>query len=249
MSANLYKTDLSSIKQPEIEVEPLERVEPVEPTQTVQVTEPELPTVPQEVDNNLPSNSAVKEDYTKRFVSRAPWLPKIELNWGDIGDRTKILDAQLKAESGYNPKVVSSSGAQGIAQIMPSTWQDLQKQGRVPAGTTPFDVGAALQGQRSYMEAMYEKEHVRNAPDSLTMVRRALASYNAGYGNVTKAVEKAKAAGDESRWEEFLPRVKETIPYMDRIIQTAVQHKESNYNPQFNWGYKKQGGILITTKI
>lgn len=173
---------------------------------------------------------------------------KVELNWDDINDRRMLLDAQLEAESRYDPEAGSKAGAQGIAQFMPGTWKDYQNKGWVPKDKSPFDVGAALQGQRKYMERMIGRDVVSQHPDSLTRIKMALAGYNAGPQSVINAFNEAKNSGNPDEWMQFLPKKSETIPYVERVLKTAKEHKQNNYDSKYDWGYRKQGGILKTTK-
>ncbi len=79
-----------------------------------------------------------------------------------------LLAAQLMAESGFNPRAVSSAGAQGIAQFMPGT----------AAGyglRDPFDPVAAIDAQAHLMSDLLRR--FRSVP-------LALAAYNAGSGAV-----------------------------------------------------------------
>lgn len=80
-----------------------------------------------------------------------------------------LLAAQLYAESGFNPGVVSSAGAQGIAQFMPGT----------AAGyglRNPFDPVAAIDAQGHLMSDLLKQ---------FGSPALALAAYNAGPGAVS----------------------------------------------------------------
>lgn len=250
-----YRSVAGSIPStPEIELKPLERIEAdlSQPAPTTQLAEMELKKVNQtnlpqfHVDATTPvvEPKSIYPQPTGEAV-QVPLRPLANLDWNDINDRRLLLDAQLRAESGYNPNVTSPAGAQGIAQFMPSTWADYQKKGWVPKDKTPYDVDAALQGQRKYMERMFGKDLVQKA-DSATQTKMALASYNAGYGRVLDAYKKAEKSGNPQEWTQYLPN--ETINYIDKILDTARLNKEKQYIPEYSWGYKKQGGNLNTTK-
>lgn len=81
-----------------------------------------------------------------------------------------LLAAQLKAESNFNPNVVSSAGAQGIAQFMPGT-------ARSVGLSNPFDPIASIFAQAKLMGQLLRQ--FRSIP-------KALAAYNAGPGAVQK---------------------------------------------------------------
>lgn len=123
--------------------------------------------------------------------------------------------AQLKvAESGNRHTdaagnlITSAKGAKGLTQVMPKTG---------------FDPGYGVKPLQNETAAEYE----RFGRDYLSaMVReyngdfeKALAAYNAGPGNVNRAVSKARAEGGE--WLDYLPKPEETLPYIDKILNGA----------------------------
>ena len=50
----------------------------------------------------------------------------------------RLFKAQLAQESALNPIAVSYVGAQGIAQFMPRTWQEVKNDLEYPNIATPF---------------------------------------------------------------------------------------------------------------
>ncbi|HEY0487232.1 MAG TPA: transglycosylase SLT domain-containing protein [Mycobacteriales bacterium] len=80
-----------------------------------------------------------------------------------------LLAAVAKVESNYNPKAVSSAGAQGLMQFMPATARDY--------GINPFDPAQAIDGAARKLAADLK---------SFGSVSLALAAYNAGAGAVRK---------------------------------------------------------------
>ncbi len=109
-----------------------------------------------------------------------------------------IFYRQIEQESGFDPAVVtgrrrSSAGAEGIAQLMPSSYPGVDR-------TDPeASLVAAAQTMRDYLE--------RYGGD----VRKALAAYNAGPGTVDGLV-----AARGSDWESGLPS--ETRRYLRSIL-------------------------------
>ena len=84
-----------------------------------------------------------------------------------------LFEALVWAESAFQPEVVSSAGAQGLAQLMPGTAAEL--------GIDPdavFEPVTNLRGGASYLAAML---------DRFGSVERALAAYNAGPGRAHRA--------------------------------------------------------------
>ncbi|MGB2716522.1 MAG: lytic transglycosylase domain-containing protein, partial [Vicinamibacterales bacterium] len=80
-----------------------------------------------------------------------------------------LIRAVMRAESSFNPLVVSPAGAQGLMQIMPGLSQEL-------GVTDPFDPRQNIMAGARYLRQLLDA-HRGN-------VRLTLASYNAGPGNV-----------------------------------------------------------------
>jgi cell wall-associated NlpC family hydrolase len=78
-----------------------------------------------------------------------------------------LLAAVAKVESGYDPSAVSSAGAEGLMQIMPSTAQGI--------GVNPMDPQQAIDGAAKILSGDITK---------FGSVPLALAAYNAGAGAV-----------------------------------------------------------------
>lgn len=95
-----------------------------------------------------------------------------------VSDAAKALDIpdavvgeQIAYESSFNPKAVSPAGAEGIAQFEPGTFDTYG-----PKGGSPFNVGDAFYAYKAYMKELLKEE----GGD----LRKALAAYNAGPGNL-----------------------------------------------------------------
>ncbi len=81
-----------------------------------------------------------------------------------------LLKAITKVESDFNPNDVSSKGAKGLMQLMPSTAAEV-------GVTDPFDPWQNIMGATKY---------IRKQLDRFGDLRTALAAYNTGPGNVKK---------------------------------------------------------------
>ena len=96
------------------------------------------------------------------LIAEAATLYKLDAN---------LIRAVMKAESSFNAMVVSPAGAQGLMQIMPALAQEL-------GVTDPFDPRQNVMAGTRYLRQLLDA-HKGN-------VRLALASYNAGPGNVAR---------------------------------------------------------------
>lgn len=139
------------------------------------------------------------------------------------GPRAADRAAQVRAESGFNPRAANSIGAKGLGQFMPATWQAWAP------GQDPFDPGSSINAQHRYMNWL----EGRTGGDWIA----ALGSYNAGLGSVRKAQRLASDLGlaGSRAWLRALPGVTH-----DHAIetQTYVQRIETIHLP---WVKKKAG--------
>lgn len=138
--------------------------------------------------------------------------------------------AQLVAESNLNPNATSPVGAMGLGQFMPATWNEVSTQLGFPSGVSAYASSYNIQAHAYYMRnlrSQFKRERPEWDRHSL-----ALASYNAGLGNVLKAQQKGGNSLLYKPMAEALPLVtghhsKETLTYVDRIW-SYVSYYENN---------------------
>ena len=97
-------------------------------------------------------------------------VPLIDAAAAHAGVPASLLAAVAKQESGFNPAAVSSAGAEGLMQLMPSTAAGL--------GVDAFDPSQALSGAAQLLSG-YLTDYGGSVP-------MALAAYNAGPGAVAR---------------------------------------------------------------
>ena len=141
--------------------------------------------------------------YTKHYFG-----PLIDWRW---------FKAQGIAESGLNPRIRSPAGAKGVMQILPATFREIQD--RNPHFTNIDDprwnIAAGI-----YYDRLQFLKWKKGIP-SQQRIAFALASYNAGYGNVSKAYKRAEQKlGDVREWRHVAPFApRETRLYVQRIYR------------------------------
>jgi membrane-bound lytic murein transglycosylase F len=105
----------------------------------------------------------------------------------------RLIAAQIQQESSFVVAARSPAGAMGLMQIMPATWkEEAQQLGIINANpdepTTNIQIGCA------YMAQMLNGWTAPRPP--LDRICLALASYNAGFGNLIKAQKHAGNVND-----------------------------------------------------
>ena len=100
-----------------------------------------------------------------------------------------VFQSLIHTESGWNPNAQSNKGAQGLAQLMPSTAASL-------GVTNPLDPAQSLQGGAKYLKQMLDM-----FGNDYT---KAVAAYNAGPGAVQRA--------------NGIPPYQETMSYVRKVL-------------------------------
>ena len=134
------------------------------------------------------------------------------------GNLWSLAHGITRQESSFNPYAVSHAGARGMMQLMPGT-------AREQAGK----MGVGYDGTRLYTDPNYNVmlgsayfQRMLNMWDG--NVPLAVASYNAGYGNVRKWVNTygdPRGRVDVLKWIEAIPYT-ETKAYVQRVIENSV---------------------------
>jgi len=122
-----------------------------------------------------------------------PYIPIVQQAAQANNVPASLLLGLLAQESAFNPKAVSSAGAQGIAQFMPGTAKEY--------GIDPFNPNQAINAAAQYLSKGLQKYN----GDQL----KTLAAYNSGFGNVDKY--------------NGVPPFKETIGHGQGALQYAQQ--------------------------
>lgn len=135
----------------------------------------------------------------------------------------RMWKAQLAAESRLNPTVRSPVGAEGIAQFMPATFDEIvRSMGRDPKLVNRQMAGLSIEAGAFYMGRLLRQWTGWSGVTGRDAYEHAIASYNCGSGNTLKAwrrCERPRAWDDTVR---CLPQVTgkhaaETRTYVVRI--------------------------------
>lgn len=135
----------------------------------------------------------------------------ISIPEGDEFAPPSLVKAVIMAESAGNPNAVSPKGAGGLMQIMPATAKDLGIEDR-------FNPQQNVEGGSKYL-----KQQLKLAAQEVGFEdpKLAAAAYNWGPGNLSAAIKKVKAEGEDVTWNNIKDTVKvprETREYVDRVM-------------------------------
>lgn len=106
----------------------------------------------------------------------------------------KLIKCQIRQESAFKPRAVSSCGAIGLMQIMPATGQYLGI-----SRERLFDPETNLSTGINYLKQQYE--HFPEIPDHRERIKFSLASYNGGRGYINRAI--ALARKEDAPWQTW----------------------------------------------
>jgi cell wall-associated NlpC family hydrolase len=132
-----------------------------------------------------------------------PYDAMIQQVAAETGTPAALIKAVCKAESGFDPNSVSSAGAEGLMQLMPSTAAGL-------GVTNPLDPYQSLLGGAKDLRGLLDKYG-----GDLT---KTIAAYNAGSGAVDRY--------------GGIPPYPETQAYVPRVLGYMQQYQETAATPQ-----------------
>ncbi len=127
----------------------------------------------------------------------AIYAPQIELAAVEAGVEAALIHAVINVESGYNPKAISRSGAQGLMQLMPGTAKRY-------AVKDAFDPNQNILGGVRYLRDLLELFD--------NNVELSVAAYNAGENAVLKYGKK-------------IPPYRETQAYVPKVMRLYSKYR------------------------
>jgi hypothetical protein len=134
----------------------------------------------------------------------------------------RLFQKLIKTESGFDPDAKSSRGAMGLGQLMPATaielGLNLKEDNSIGSVLHPE---SNLDASARYLRNLFDKYTKEGISDNEAW-NFAAGAYNAGMGNIAKAIEKA---GTVSKWDQvadILPEItgkysSETIRYVNNL--------------------------------
>jgi len=163
-------------------------------------------------------SSSYRSEYDEEFKSQsARWMQGYD--W-------RLLKAQCIQESRLNPDAVSSAGAEGLCQFMPTAWSEVQRKFGTNAQRTV--ARESIRGAAWYMHRMI-RNWDRRERTRIQVFYLAAASYNAGLGTVLKS---QKRCDDGRLFEElFICLPAETQLYPIHIQRHYLRLYKWEFSP------------------
>jgi cell wall-associated NlpC family hydrolase len=152
-----------------------------------------------------------------------------------------VVAAQDQVESGWNPRAVSTAGAEGIAQFLPGTFASWGKNDDGTGDVSPFNPADAIMAQGRYDCSLAALMSRLAASGSVSgdVLALALAGYNAGPGAVEAAHSVPPDAAGYVNSIESLTASKyagTAVAGGSAAGQVAVAAAESALGTPYQWG-------------
>lgn len=122
------------------------------------------------------------------------------------------IAAVIMAESSGDPRAISSTGAMGLMQLMPGTWEELREQHGL--GADAFDPHNNILAGTVYLKAMFERF---GSPG-------LFAAYNAGPGRYARHLRDGKPLPKETR--AYVANIEKMLADMPKITMPAAKNAQ-----------------------
>jgi cell wall-associated NlpC family hydrolase len=159
-----------------------------------------------------------------------------------------LIAAQIDQESGWNPKAVSPSGAEGLSQFMPYTWPTYAVDANKNGVISPFDPPDAImaQGKFDCDTAAQAKKDLASGRIQGDLTDIILNAYNCGYGcvlanggpNITNGETEGYAPGVKAKLAKYTqigsagvngPQFRPGGPFGQNVIAAALKWQGTTY--------------------
>lgn len=157
----------------------------------------------------------IQEEEERKSYS-LEYIEYVEQASEEFGVRKEIIFAVIYVESSFRPDVVSDSGAVGLMQMKPKTFQDMQRRlGEEYPDEALTDPAVNIRYGTYYLCYLY------NIFDDWEVT---FAAYNGGMGNVRKWLEDERYSEDGKTLKDI--PFEETARYVKKINAALEKYKE-----------------------
>jgi soluble lytic murein transglycosylase len=163
-----------------------------------------------------PTTLGTDEGAVLRYAYPEMYWDLVQKAAADYAYDPRVFHGLVREESSFNPEIVSWAGARGLSQLMPATAREVaRKMGRTVTMAQLFEPETNLAIGARYFDGLS-----RQWNGNLFL---AVASYNAGPGNVQKWL----AFPGDRPIDEFFERtpIRETRHYVKRVLGTFEMYR------------------------
>lgn len=147
---------------------------------------------------------------TWRLAYPEAWPTLVRLEAKNAGVDPHLVWSVMRRESAFFPDAVSRSGAQGLMQVMPTTWTWLAEIQDEPAGD-PFDVADNIRYGATYLGWLHDYF------DGETFL--VVPSYNRGQGYIRRLFDSPEVQRDEDELLRSIDAL-ETREYLQAVLRS-----------------------------
>ncbi len=177
-----------------------------------------------------------REDWLLRYPH--PYHTSAKKAAQHYGIPHEVYFGLIRTESAWDSTAVSRSGAMGLTQFMPATWDEWVTRLKYPEDSNPMDPETSLLFGAAYLSWLQEQDWTNGWME-------ILASYNAGGGRIRRWRQKQPDYG-EDLFSMSMP-VEETRSYVPKVLFAATLYgylydNQSPENLHKSWGLSQIPG-------
>ncbi|WP_431679096.1 NlpC/P60 family protein [Kitasatospora sp. KL5] len=137
------------------------------------------------------------------------WINQAGMLCPELGLTAPVIAAQIEAESGWDPDIVSPANAKGLSQFIDGTWATWGKDADNDGTNSPFDPPDAIMAQGNYDCHLLKlvSKYIKDGDATGNPIELMLAAYNAGPG----AVQQHHGVPPYKETREYILRIRDLI--------------------------------------
>jgi membrane-bound lytic murein transglycosylase C len=179
----------------------------------------------------------VKDHASVRVLKFKPYVQKYARRFG-VSEN--LVYAIIQTESNFNQFAVSSAGAFGLMQIVPTSagrdaYKEVKGKTWTPSKSYLFDANNNIELGSAYIKII-DKKYLAGINNPISREYCVISAYNTGSGNVLKTFStnrsKAKEIINSKKPAEVYQKLRTNLPYEEtrRYLKKVVDYKKDFVN-------------------
>ena len=179
----------------------------------------------------------VKDHASVRVLKFKPYVKKYARRFG-ISEN--LVYAIIQTESNFNQFAVSSAGAFGLMQIVPTSagrdaYKEVKGKTWTPSKSYLFDANNNIELGSVYLKIL-DKKYLKGIINPISREYCVISAYNTGSGNVLKTFSsnrnRAKELINSKKPSEVYSKLRSNLPYKEtrRYLKKVVEYKKDFVN-------------------